>query len=666
MGGGVEAKYGSWKSPISSHLVTRSGNKVEEAPQLDIVTGNVFWSESVSTEEGRNAVFCATSGKSEVMRWTPPGYDVRTRVHEYGGGAFTVYNNTVFFSNAIDDALYKQEGPGPDSQPSRLTPPSKKRYADGVYWQLKKALVVVVEDHHQEGREAVTTLTLVDVNTGIHTILAHQGADFFSSPAVSHTSNRLAWIQWCHPEMPWGKTKLCVAEVTTENQVNILFSQQTGSMMTPTFDVNDDLYYIHDQTGWWNLYKLTDNFTKQTNLTPESREVGWPSWLFGWRAYAVNPTSDGKEVVVVSDNELRVVEVSSRKSRVLNTGYTVHSHGVVYSKDGTKVFVLGGDGARSRRVIQVEVATATVKVVSQVPELHVHPGYFSIPQHITFPTSDNQVAHGYLYLPKNPDYHAPVCSKPPLLVRVHGGPTGAATPILNLEYQFFTSRGFAILDVNYRGSTGYGTAYRDTLIEKWGILDIQDVEAGASHLVKKGLVDPERLCIDGWSAGGYTTMAVLTTPGSCFKAGASYYGVSDLEKLATDTHKFESRYMDSMVGELPQHKDRFDARSPLKNCQRLHSPTIFFQGAEDKIVLPSQAREMYEVVKNKGLPTALIMFEGEYHGFVNPDNQRSSLEAEIYFYSQVFGFTLADVSPQVEIENLAAWKSKKKQGALKK
>ncbi|KAK3864476.1 hypothetical protein Pcinc_029842 [Petrolisthes cinctipes] len=279
MGGGVEAKYGSWKSPISSHLVTRSGNnKVKEDPQVDPVTGKVVWSESVGTEKGRNAVFYVTPGKSEVMRWTPPGYNVRTRVHEYGGGAFTVYNNTVFFSNAIDDALYKQEGPGPDSQPSRLTPPSKKRYADGVYWQLKKALVVVVEDHHQEGREAVTTLTLVDVNTGIHTILAHQGADFFSSPAVSHTSNRLAWIQWCHPEMPWGKTKLCVAEVTKENQVNILFSQQTGSMLTPMFDVNDDLYYIHDQTGWWNLYKLTDNFTKQTNLTPESREVGWAAW----------------------------------------------------------------------------------------------------------------------------------------------------------------------------------------------------------------------------------------------------------------------------------------------------------------------------------------------------------------------------------------------------
>ncbi|KAK3864475.1 hypothetical protein Pcinc_029841 [Petrolisthes cinctipes] len=397
----------------------------------------------------------------------------------------------------------------------------------------------------------------------------------------------------------------------------------------------------------------------------------------GQRAYAVNPISDGKEVVVISNNELRVVEVSSRESRVLNTGYTVHSHGVVYSKDGTKVFVGAGDGARSRRVIQVEVATATVKVVSQVPELHVHPGYFSIPQHITFPTSDDQVAHGYLYLPKNPDYHAPVCSKPPLLVRVHGGPTGAATPILNLEYQFFTSRGFAILDVNYRGSTGYGTAYRDTLIEKWGILDLEDVEAGAQHLVRKGLVDPERLCIGGRSAGGYTTMAVLTSPGSCFKAGASYYGISDPEHMALNTQKLQRHYMDWLVGKLPQHRHCYDARTPLKNGHRLHSPIIIFHGTKDKIVLPSQAREMYEAVKNKGLPVALIMFEGEYHGFVNPDNQRSSLEAEIYFYSQVFGFTLADVSPQVnkltkglsfdlvEIENLAAWRNKKKQGAMK-
>nr|XP_045584169.1 uncharacterized protein LOC123746586 isoform X1 [Procambarus clarkii] len=649
-----KAAYGTWKSPISSDVATSAVNKVVEAPQVDPSTGWVFWCEWLSSEGGQSSIFHFNPETKEIVRWTKD-YDVRTKVHEYGGGAFTIYNNTLYFAHSDNGAIYRQVGP--DGTPSRLTKIGSKRYADGIYCPKREALVYVSEDHgvvkRGEAKEPRNALTLVDAKTGDEAILVGE-ADFFAAPTLSPDGRFLAWIQWNHPQMPWWETQLCVAEFGDKNEVNIVFSRKNRSNMLPSFDQNNNLFYVHDQTGWWNLYKVT-TLSQEVNLTPESKEVGWPMWQFGWRAYDINPRTE-KEVVAIASHELLVIDLVSQERRVLDTGYSVHTRGVVYSNDGTQVYVVAGDGSRAPRLIQVHVASGKVEVVNEVPESPVHPGYISIPTHIRFPTTYDGFAYGYLYLPKNKDFSAPEGTKPPLLVRVHGGPTGAVTSVLNFAYQFFTSRGFALLDVNYRGSTGYGTSYRNELNGKWGILDVDDVLAGANYLMKENLVDPNKMCVDGGSAGGFTTLLVLMAHDSPFTAGASFYGVSDLEMLAMDTHKFESRYLDTLIGNLDTCKHLYDARSPMKNAEKLGRPVIFFQGSEDKIVIPSHSKDMYEIVKSKGLPTAYVLYQGEAHGFIKTENIKSSLEDELYFFSKVFNFTLSDVTSKVVIENLDSWK----------
>lgn len=652
-----EAAYGSWASPVTAEVATMASNEVVEAPQVDPVTGCVFWCERLCKEAGNTAVFHFNPDTGEIVRWTNQGFDVRTKVHEYGGGAFTVYDNTIYFAHSGDGAIYRQDGP--QVAPTRLTRSHNRRYTDGSYCPLMDAIVYVVEDHEvvKQGKavEPSNTLVLLDAKTGEETLLASD-ADFFAAPSVSPDGTLLAWIQWHHPQMPWWNTQLCVAKINDQKQVNIIITRQNRSNMMPSFDRGNSLYYVHDQTGWWNLYKITD-LKVEVNLTPESKEVGWPMWQFGWRAYAVNPKTDN-EVVAVASHELMVVEIESHTRRSLPTGYAVHLHGVVYSKDGTQVYVVAGDGGRAARLIQVTVATGEVKGVSEVGEAVIHPGYISHPSHIRFPTTHDDFAYGYLYLPKNKDFRAPEGTKPPLLVRVHGGPTGETFPILHLTYQFFTSRGFALLDLNYRGSTGYGTQYRNKLNGKWGILDVDDAVAGANYLVKENIVDASKVCVDGGSAGGFTTLLVLMSENAPFAAGASFYGVSDLELLVNDTHKFESRYMETLVGSIHTQKHLYDARSPIKNAKKLGKPTIFFQGSEDKIVIPSHSKDMYDIVRNKGLPSAYILFEGEAHGFIKPENIKSSLVDELYFFSQVLDFTLADVTSDLVIDNLESWKEK--------
>ncbi|XP_047494050.1 acylamino-acid-releasing enzyme 2-like [Penaeus chinensis] len=365
-------------------------------------------------------------------------------------------------------------------------------------------------------------------------------------------------------------------------------------------------------------------------------------------------------------SDLTVVDLVSLERRVLKTGYAAFTMGVAYSLDGSKVYTVAADSLRGPRVVEVNVSsgeatplgrwTAEGEEGSNPSHPIVDPHYISVARQIQFPTTQGDFAYGYLYMPKNKDYRAPPGTRPPLLVKAHGGPTAAATKTFSAAVQFFTSRGFAILDVDYRGSTGYGTLYRTKLHEMWGVYDVDDVLAGADYLVQEGLVDPERLCIDGGSAGGYTALSALTITGSKFKAGASFYGVTDLQLLARDTHKFESRYLDGLVGKLDKHLDRYVSRSPFRNHGKLDVPTVFFHGTEDTIVPPNQAIEMFQLLKGKGLPAAIMLFEGESHGFLKAENRKTALEAEIFFFSQVFNFTLGDVTSNLTIENLSSWR----------
>ncbi|KAK4309443.1 hypothetical protein Pmani_018940 [Petrolisthes manimaculis] len=657
----TEAEYGNWRSPITSKMAVEEENTVVEPPHLDPITGYVFWCEEL---DGRGVVFHYDPENGEVVRWTPYNYDVRTRVHEYGGGSFTVHNNSLFFSNGLDGAIYRQEGP--QGTPTRLTNTKNRRYADGTYNEKLNTLFYVVEDHGEGKGDGKNGVVMVDASTGREKVLISH-ADFFASPRVSQDGKKLVWVQWNLPNMPWDENRMFVAQVTNGELAIIKFFQH-GSMMMPSFDQNDELFYVHDSTGWWNLYRVTRRGF-ENNLTPETQEVGWPVWRLGRKAYDINPRLGAREAVVICGHDLTVVDLASLNRRVIKTGYNTYSLGVAYSLTGQKVYVVAGDGVRSSRLVEVEMATGLTREVrgDQPPTPPVDMAYLSPPTLIQFPTTQADFAYGYLYMPKNPDFHAPTGSKPPLVVRVHGGPTAAAQSVLNLRYQFLTSRGFAILDVDYRGSSGYGKLYRNKLNEMWGVYDVEDVLAGASHLVEQRLVDKEKLGIEGRSVAAYTALSALTIPGSIFTAGASYWGVSDPEMLATmNTSKLKRHYLEALIGNLDRHKDRYVTRSPLRNHQRLHVPVIFFHGSEDKVVPSDQAKGLYDLLKSKGLPTAFMLFPGEGHGLISCENEAKALEAEFFFFTQVFNITAADAISDVKISNLELWRNERMNGKWRK
>ncbi|KAG7159871.1 Dipeptidyl aminopeptidase BIII-like [Homarus americanus] len=632
-----EAAYGTWRSPITSDVVVTPTNVIAEPPQVDPVTGYVFWCEQISKDGYRNAVFHYNPETRETVRWTGREYDVRTKLQEHAGGSFTIYNNSLFFSHGDDGAIYRQDGP--TATPVKLTNSPSRKYGDVVYTPQWNSLFFVMEEMEsvEEGKPGRPkySIAMVDASTGTEEVLVGY-ANNFATPRISQDGNFL----------PWDETKMFVAEIKNKNgKLAIIRFFQHGSMMMPSFDQNNELFYVHDSTGWWNLYRVTRRGF-EINLTPESREIRLFTFCrLGRQAYAVNPRIGSNEAVVICGHDLTVVDLMKEKRRVIKTGYTSYSLGVAYSRDGTKVYVVAGDGLRNPRLVEVEVKTGVTRVVSGAADLQVDVGYLSTARLIQFPTTQGDFAYGYLYMPKNKDYQAPAGTKPPLLVKVHEGPTGAASAILNLGYQFFTSRGFAILDVDYRGSTGYGKIYRNKLNEMF-VMGFQE-----------NLVDPDKLCIDGSSTSAYTTLSALTIAESVFKAGASYYGVSDPLMLATNIPKFKKNYVETLIGNPDKHKDRYVTRSPLKNYERLEVPTLFFHGTEDKIVPASQARNMYELVRSKGLPAAFVLFQGEGHGFTNPENLKRALEAEFFFFAQVFNFTPADITSDVVIDNLETWKS---------
>ncbi|XP_076056087.1 uncharacterized protein LOC143034070 [Oratosquilla oratoria] len=658
----TERPYGSWLSPITSTMATEATNTISEPPQLDPVTGHIFWAENVVTEGSRNVVFSFDPETREITRWTRDPYDLRTLVHEYGGGTFVVYNNTLFFSNK-DNFLYKQIGPeGPVRQ---LTNTSYRRYADGSYSPQHNALFVVVEDHElalaNKTEKSQNGILMVDADTGEEIVVTTK-SDFYSSPRVSADGTKLLWIQWKHPNMPWGNTRMFVGDLTKKRgRVAITKYLQHGSMMMPSWSPDNELLYVHDMTLWWNLYIINRrNF--EINLTPYEKEVGWPMWMFAWQAYSVNPALGRHEVVVISGNDLMVVDTRTQENRTLDTGYTSFSKGIAYGKDGTKAYTVAGNAMTPFIMIEVDLETGTATPLRK-QKLQVDEAYISVAQQIEFPTTDGDIAYGYLYLPKNKDFKGPKNDRPGLLVRAHQGPTWAAMTSLQLQYQFFTSRGWAILDVDYRGSSGYGSFYRYKLKEKWGIYDVDDVVAGARFLVESGLVNETKLCIDGQSAGGFTTLSALTTT-SFFKAGASFSGVMDLQLLANETHKFESRYLDHLIGSPDDFPERYITRSPLHQHDKLDAPVIFFQGINDPIVPPNQAEKIYAVVKEKGIPTAYLLFEDESHNFQKSENLRYSLEAEIFFFSIIFDIDLPDITSNITIDNLNTWREQKNQMAI--
>ncbi|HYJ88504.1 MAG TPA: prolyl oligopeptidase family serine peptidase [Pyrinomonadaceae bacterium] len=640
--------YGSWKSPITSNLIVSGSIGVSQTLLDD---GDIYWSEMRPTEAGRSVIVKRDSA-GIISDITPSSFNARTRAHEYGGGDYTVHKGDVYFSNFADQRLYVQRAGQQPVPLTPATPAAELRYADAIVDARRQRLICIREDHTVAGREAVNSLVSLDLreNTGAGQVLA-SGNDFYSSPRLSPDGSRLAWITWNHPNMPWDGTELWTAKIGEDGlleQTERVTGGVSESVFQPEWSPEGVLYFVSDRTGWWNLHRVNDAGDIEIVHAREA-EFGMPQWGFGMSSYAFE--SADRVVCNYIENGisgLAAVDTRTKEFTRLDTPYTDIRY--LRAQSGEAVMRAASPTAAAA-VVRLDLKTGSIQALRRSHNLEIDPGYFSTPQPIEFPTEDGLTAHAFFYPPANRDFRAPEGDLPPLLVQSHGGPTAAATTASSLSIQYWTSRGIAVLDVNYGGSTGFGRNYRERLKGKWGIVDVDDCANGARYLVQQGRVDGDRLMITGGSAGGYTTLCALTFR-RAFNAGASHYGVSDAEALAKETHKFESRYLDGLMGPYPEKREVYHERSPINFTERLSCPVIFFQGLEDKVVPPNQAEMMVDALREKGIPVAYIPFAGEQHGFRQAQNIKRALDGELYFYSRVFGFELAEPVEPVAIENL--------------
>jgi len=608
----LTAPYGSWPSPLSAARVTAGTLRLDH---IHLDDGDVYWLEGRASEGGRTVIVRRTAAR-EILDITPEGFNVRSRVHEYGGGAYTVHGGTVFFSNFADQRLYQQER---GKAPLPITEPGAS-YADFRMDALRSRLIGVRE---QNGDNAIVSIP-GDVLV--------EGADFYSDPIVSADGRFLAWLEWRHPNMPWDGTELWVAMFKPDGSIGArehVAGGRSESIFQPEWAPDGRLYFVSDRTGWWNLYRWDG--VRAEAVRPMEAEFGKPQWTFSMVTYAFVD----RQYIAATYSEggrwkLGMINVETKSfEHVPLPVQPLESITAAAGTNGSEIYFIGGSPTQPPAIMRLN------EVIRASAGDPIPPEWISIAEPVTYRVGDRDV-HAFYYAPRNPDVEAPAGEAPPLIVITHGGPTGATTDVLDPKIQFWTSRGFAVLDVNYSGSTGYGRPYRDRLKGQWGIVDVEDCVGGAEAMVRLGKADPERLIIRGGSAGGYTTLAALTFHDT-FKAGASYYGISDLEVLQQDTHKFESRYNDSLIGPYPDARETYVERSPIHFTDRLSCPIILFQGLDDKVVPPNQSEMMAEAVRKKGIKVKYVTFEGEQHGFRKAENIIRSLEEELAFYRDVFG-----------------------------
>jgi dipeptidyl aminopeptidase/acylaminoacyl peptidase len=622
---------------------------------------DIWWVEQRLTEN-RYAIVRRSAGEASVL---PEPYSARTRVHEYGGGAWTVSDGTLYFSN--------DQNRGPDEKPDRrlyrldrgasapspitpLGPPEIEwRFADGIIDRLRDRWIGIREEHTSDAAKGAVghpenTIVAVDVNSSgsdSGTIVV-KGHDFFSSPRLSPDGSRLAWLAWDHPSMPWTSAILYLAELGVNGlprtQPIRVAGGATESVFQPEWSPDGSaLFFVSDRTGWWNLYRYDLAARSVTPLAKKSAEFGQAQWQFGMSTYsAAIPNRIVASYTSGGLGRLAVIDLKTGKLTDLDLPFTDFSSVRADGRD--RVVFRAGAADKPASIVFLQLSSGRYEILKQSNDIVDDPRVsrcISRATSVQFPTKGGKTSYGLYYKPFNPGYAAPAGERPPLLVRCHGGPTSAASSTLNLGIQYWTSRGIAVLDVNYGGSTGYGREYRDRLHLRWGIVDVDDCVNGAKYLATIGKVDKRRTVISGGSAGGFTALAALTFR-KYFSGGASHYGISDIAALARDTHKFEARYLDWLIGEYPVEKAKYRARSPLFHASRLSKPVAFFQGEQDPVVPPSQTEKMVEALRRKGISVGYMLFSGEQHGFRQASNIQHALDAELYFYSvEVFRVKLS-------------------------
>ena len=635
-----KAAFGSWKSPITTDLMLRDSVGLGE---ISIFDKSVYWIEMRPQENGRYVVVkrAPDGQQTDVI---PPEFNARTRVHEYGGGSYLMTDRGLVFTNFSEQSLYLINS---NNDCLKLTNREACRYADMIYDKNNDRLICVREDHSDKTSEAINTIVEVSLSDPGNEKVLVEGADFYSNPRISHNGKYLCWISWQHPNMPWDNTTLYFSEINESGVPGKPIHIAGGdneALCQPVWALDDVLYFISDRNNWWNLYCYSNNEIKC--VIELDAEFAVPQWSFR----ECNYDFIGKESILAIYRQqglayIGLINISEKSFETFSLPFT-DFESIVCSQN--KAWFLAASPNEFPSIIEYDIEQNDYSVLRKANNLCLDQEYISVGESLSFAVGKENKAYAFFYRPKNKDFTGLDDEKPPLIVISHGGPTGESHNGLKMVIQFFTSRGFAVLDVNYGGSSGYGRAYRQRLNGEWGIVDVNDCSKAALYVAEQGWVDKECLAIRGGSAGGFTTLAALAFT-DVFKAGASHYGVSDLEALAKETHKFESRYLDSLIGPYPDEQETYIARSPINAVDKLSCPVIFFQGLEDKIVLPNQAEMMVNALKEKGVPVAYIAYEGEQHGFRQAKNIKRTLEAEYYFYSKVFNFECADQIEPVEI-----------------
>jgi len=648
-GSSTHAAFGSWKSPITAQLVVGESLRLG---QPRIGSEGIYWTEGRPQEKGRHAVV-RFRADGEVEELTAAPFDAASRAHEYGGGALAVTAVGVFFINFKDQQVYTFDSSG---QPKAVTQTAALRYADLIADPVHGRLIGVCEDHREGGHEPVNTLASINLANGATEVIAG-GHDFFASPCMSPDGTRLAWLTWDHPNMPWDGTELWLAEIAADGTIGTprrVAGGRSESLFQPRWSPAGDLYVVSDRSGWWNLYRVRSDLSNAADaaleaLHPMEAEFGKPQWVFGMTTYGF--TADGRIVCLYEQDGVTHLAVCDPASGAFADVPTPYSTMRDLQVNGEQAVFVGSSPTAGEAIVELDLRARTCRVVRQSDRAVVDARYVSIAEPIRFPTEGGLHAHAFFYPPANPDFEGPEGTLPPLIVIAHGGPTSSTHSGFRWPIQYWTSRGFAVVDVDYGGSSGHGRAYRQRLDGQWGITDVNDAINAARYLIEQGRVNEDALAVRGGSAGGYLVLCGLAFH-DFFKAGASYYGVGDLEALMKDTHKFESRYLLRLVGPYPEAQAVYQARSPIHFVEQMSSAMILFQGAEDKVVPPNQAESIYQVVRAKGLPVAHVLYEGEGHGFRRAETITHSLEAELYFYGKIFGFEPADKIKPVTIENI--------------
>ncbi|MBN1486639.1 MAG: S9 family peptidase, partial [Anaerolineae bacterium] len=603
------APYGTWESPITAELIASQSIR----PEVGLVDGeDIYWTERRPTEGGRVAIVKYTP-EGQIYDVIAPPFNARSRVHEYGGGAFTIHQGNLYFTNCADQRIYYVQ---PGQPPTPLTPEGPLRYADLTGDPVHRRLLCIREAH-SDGGEPVNTITAIDTQTGEQQVLA-SGNDFYATPRLSPKGDQLVWLTWDHPYMPWDSTELWLADVTPQGTLANSRKIAGGpgeSIFQPEWSPDGKLHFVSDASGWWNLYRRDGE--EITPLYPMAAEFGIPQWVFRMSHYAFI----GVNRILCSYTQdglwyLAELNTATGEFSPIPVPYTAIYD--VQTGPGFAIFQ-GASPTLEKAIIKLDIRSGKSEILKRSSEVEIKNNYISQPEAVSFPTAGNHTAYGFYYPPHNADYAALEDELPPLIVLSHSGPTSATATDLDLQVQYWTSRGFAVLDVNYRGSTGYGRAYREQLNGQWGVVDVEDCINGARYLVEQGWVDGDRLIIRGHSAGGYTTLCALTFH-NIFKAGASYAGIADMEAIAQESHKFEAHYMDTLIGPYPEHAGLYRERSPIYHIEGLNCPVIFFQGLQDPVVPPAQAQKMAQVLRDKGIPVQYIAFENEGHSLRSAEN----------------------------------------------